>query len=142
MIDFNKEMFPASSHEVNIIPVMSGEPALNFDASELPGSLPILALRNAVIFPGVVFPITIGREKSMLLVDKAQGNGMFIGAVPQKNVAEENPLSLADFSEFGTVVKVLKTFEMPDGTVTALLQGYKRLRMLELTDTDPYHMAR
>ena len=135
-------MFPASSHEVNIIPVMSGEPALNFDASELPGSLPILALRNAVIFPGVVFPITIGREKSMLLVDKAQGNGMFIGAVPQKNVAEENPLSLADFSEFGTVVKVLKTFEMPDGTVTALLQGYKRLRMLELTDTDPYHMAR
>ncbi len=143
MIDFNKnDMFPASSHEVNIIPVMSGEPLLNFDASELPGSLPVLALRNAVIFPGVVFPITIGREKSMLLVDKAQETGMFIGAVPQMNVAEENPDSLSAFSEFGTVAKVLKTFEMPDGTVTALLQGYKRLRMLELTATDPYHMAR
>ena len=136
-----KTMFPAGSTEVNIIPVMSGEGPLKIDEADLPASLPVLALRNAVIFPGTVYPITIGREKSMRLVEMVQESGDLIGAVPQVNLAEENPLSEADFFECGTVCKVLKTFEMPDGTVTALLQGFKRLRLDRIVETEPFIRA-
>ncbi len=135
-------MFSPGSAEVNIIPVMSGEGPLKIDEADLPESLPVLALRNAVIFPGTVYPITIGREKSMRLVEEAQESGSFIGAIPQVNLAEENPVSEADFFDNGTVCKVLKTFEMPDGTVTALLQGFKRLRLDRVVATEPYIRAR
>ena len=134
--------FSPGSTEVNIIPVMSGEGPLKINEADLPPTLPVLALRNAVIFPGTVYPITIGREKSMRLVEEAQeGGGQFIGAVPQVNLAEENPCRESDFFDFGTVCKVLKTFEMPDGTVTALLQGFKRLRLDRIIETDPYIRA-
>ena len=135
-------MFSPGSTEVNIIPVMSGEGPLKINEADLPDTLPVLALRNAVIFPGTVYPITIGREKSMRLVSEAQDEGFFIGAVPQVNLAEENPRTEADFFDNGTVCKVLKTFEMPDGTVTALLQGFKRLRLDRITGTEPYIRAR
>ena len=135
-------MFSPGATEVNIIPVMSGEGPLKINEADLPDTLPVLALRNAVIFPGTVYPITIGREKSMHLVSEAQESGMFIGAVPQVNLAEENPRTEADFFDNGTVCKVLKTFEMPDGTVTALLQGFKRLRLDRIVGTEPYIRAR
>ena len=135
-------MFSPGATEVNIIPVMSGEGPLKINEADLPDTLPVLALRNAVIFPGTVYPITIGREKSMQLVSEAQESGMFIGAVPQVNLAEENPRTEADFFDNGTVCKVLKTFEMPDGTVTALLQGFKRLRLDRIVGTEPYIRAR
>ena len=73
--------FPAGA-EVSIIPVMQGEGLLKIDESELPEILPVLALRNAVLFPGAVFPITIGREKSMKLIREAETENFFIGAVP------------------------------------------------------------
>ena len=135
-------MFSPGATEVNIIPVMSGEGPLKINEADLPDTLPVLALRNAVIFPGTVYPITIGREKSMHLVSEAQEQGFFIGAVPQVNLAEENPRTEADFFDNGTVCKVLKTFEMPDGTVTALLQGFKRLRLDRIVGTEPYIRAR
>ena len=135
-------MFSPGATEVNIIPVMSGEGPIKINEADLPDTLPVLALRNAVIFPGTVYPITIGREKSMHLVSEAQESGMFIGAVPQVNLAEENPRTEADFFDNGTVCKVLKTFEMPDGTVTALLQGFKRLRLDRIVGTEPYIRAR
>ncbi|MBR1405916.1 MAG: endopeptidase La [Bacteroidales bacterium] len=145
-MDRNENMFGAmfspGATEVNIIPVMSGEGPLKINEADLPDTLPVLALRNAVIFPGTVYPITIGREKSMQLVSEAQESGMFIGAVPQVNLAEENPRTEADFFDNGTVCKVLKTFEMPDGTVTALLQGFKRLRLDRIVGTEPYIRAR
>ena len=135
-------VFAPGATEVNIIPVMSGEGPLKINEADLPDTLPVLALRNAVIFPGTVYPITIGREKSMHLVSEAQEQGFFIGAVPQVNLAEENPRTEADFFDNGTVCKVLKTFEMPDGTVTALLQGFKRLRLDRIVGTEPYIRAR
>ena len=135
-------MFAPGATEVNIIPVMSVEGPLKINEADLPDTLPVLALRNAVIFPGTVYPITIGREKSMHLVSEAQEQGFFIGAVPQVNLAEENPRTEADFFDNGTVCKVLKTFEMPDGTVTALLQGFKRLRLDRIVGTEPYIRAR
>ena len=114
--------FPAGA-EVSIIPVMQGEGLQKIDESELPDVLPILALRNAALFPGAVFPITIGREKSVKLIQEAEREDFFIGAVPQIDVMVEDPQE-EDLYHFGTVCKILKTLEMPDGTITAILQAF------------------
>lgn len=124
--------------EVNIIPIMSGEVPGKVDETNLPPILPVLALRNAVLFPGTVYPVTIGRKKSLRLVDEAFEKNLLIAAFPQLNVSEEEPKSEKEFSEFGTLAKVLKTIEMPDGTITAILQGFKRVRMRRLLVLEPY----
>lgn len=126
--------------EINIIPVVQEEGQLKFNESELPDNLPILALRNAVIFPGAIFPITIGREKSIRLIEDAEQAGTFIGAVPQNDVMVEEPHE-EDLYKYGTVAKVLKTLEMPDGTITAILQAYQRLELDRVTGYDPYIFA-
>lgn len=132
------DLFGPIGSEVSIIPVISGDPLLRINDSELPGTLPILALRNAVIFPGTVYPITIGREKSVRLIEAAQKDNLFIGTVPQINVSEEDPTKVTDLSEFGTVAKIIKTFEMPDGTVSAVLQGFTRFHLDEIVSSEPY----
>lgn len=137
----NSILFPAASAEVNIIPVMSEEGPVKINESELPEALPVLALRNAVLFPGTIYPITIGRKKSIRLVNEALDKGLFIAACPQVDVAEEDPSRLTDFTGYGTVAKVLKTFEMPDGNLTALVQGYKRLKLNQLVGFVPYLTA-
>ena len=127
--------------EVNIIPVMQGMDMLKVEPADLPEVLPVLALRNAVIFPGMVFPVTIGREKSIRLIRDAERLDSFIGAVPQKDLSVEDPVR-SDLFEYGTVCKIMKVLEMPDGTVTAILQGAVRLRLGELISTEPYITAR
>ncbi len=136
--DSISKFFAPVGSEVSIIPVMSGEGPLRVNLEDLPDELPILALRNAVLFPGTIFPITIGREKSLKLIEDAQKSNSYIGAVPQLNVATEDPSSLADLSEYGTVAKLVKTFDLPDGTVSAVLQGIARVKMVGLTETEPY----
>ena len=90
--DNNKDIFfPAGTAEVNIIPVMQGEDQMKVDAGDLPDTLPVLALRNAVIFPGMVYPVTIGRRKSITLIKDAEKRDSFIGAVPQEDVTLEEP---------------------------------------------------
>ena len=126
--------------EINIIPVVQEEGQFKFNESELPDNLPVLALRNAVIFPGAIFPITIGREKSIRLIEDAEQAGTFIGAVPQNDVMVEEPHE-EDLYKYGTVCKVLKTLEMPDGTITAILQAYQRLEVDRVTEYDPYIFA-
>ncbi len=133
------EMFSPSGTEVSIIPVISGDAPMKLNEAELPDNLPVLALRNAVLFPGTVYPVTIGREKSIRLIEDAVNSNSFIGAVPQANITLEDPGELADFAEYGSVVKVIKTFEMPDGTISALLQSFKRIHLDGLTETEPYH---
>lgn len=133
-------MMPAGA-EVNIIPVMQGEGPIKFEESELPDKLPILTLRNAVIFPGTIYPVTIGREKSVRLIKDAEKNNLFFGAVPQMDVTVEDPKE-ADLSKYGTVVKIAKTLEMPDGTITAILQGFKRFSLDAVIAYDPYVVAR
>ena len=132
--------FPAGA-EVSIIPVMQGEGLQKIDESELPDVLPILALRNAALFPGAVFPITIGREKSVKLIQEAEREDFFIGAVPQIDVMVEDPQE-EDLYHFGTVCKILKTLEMPDGTITAILQAFKRLELDGIIGFEPYITAR
>ena len=137
----DKEFTLPAGAEVSIIPVMQGEGLLKFDESELPDILPVLALRNAVLFPGAVYPITIGREKSVRLIQEAEKEGFFIGAVPQNDVMVEEPQE-EDLSRYGSVCKVLKTLEMPDGTITAILQAFKRLSLDAVLGYEPYITAR
>ena len=126
---------------MNIIPVMQGDGTLKFNEAELPDTLPILTLRNAVIFPGTVYPVTIGREKSIRIIKDAEKDNLFIGAVPQMDVNVEDP-QLQDLSQYGTLVRIIRTLEMPDGTITAILQGFKRLSVDGIVCYDPYIKAR
>lgn len=138
----NKDIFfPAGTAEVNIIPVMQGEEQMNVESGDLPDTLPILALRNAVLFPGMVYPVTIGRQKSITLIKEAEKRDSFIGAVPQVDVTVEDPTE-KDLYEYGTVSRVMKVLEMPDGTITAIIQGVKRLRMDGVLSYEPYITAR
>ena len=133
--------FPNIGAEVNIIPVLQGEGSLKFDPAEMPDVIPILALRNAVIFPGAVYPVTIGRPKSLQLIADAEKSGALIGAVPQIDVTVEEPQK-EDLMPYGTVVRIVRTLEMPDGTVTAILQGLKRFALDYVVTYDPYIRAR
>lgn len=141
MKDIIKDILSPSGAEVNIIPVMQGaEGFMKIDESELPDSLPILALRNAVMFPGTVYPITIGREKSIKLIEDAEKNNRYIGAVPQTDISVEDPTK-DDLYRYGTVSKIIKTLEMPDGTITAILQGFKRFEIESITEYEPYMLG-
>ena len=126
---------------MSIIPVVQGDGMMKIDQSQLPDSLPILALRNAVLFPGTVFPITIGREKSMRLIEDAERTNSFIGTVPQNDLSVEEPTK-EDLYAYGTVAKIVKTLEMPDGTITAILQGFKRFELESVFDYEPYMLGR
>lgn len=132
--------FPAGA-EVSIIPVVQGDSMMKIDESQLPEILPILALRNAVLFPGAVFPITIGREKSIKLIHDAEKEGFFLGAVPQLDVMVEDPQE-DDLFHFGCACRVIKTLEMPDGTITAILQACKRIELVAVLGYEPYITAK
>lgn len=140
MKDLNPEMFSQEGAEVSIIPVMTGEVPVKVDDTSLPDTLPLLTLRNAVIFPGAIFPVTIGREKSMKLIQDAHKHNSYIGTVPQNDVSVEDP-KLEDLFPFGTVARIIKTFEMPDGTISAVLQGLKRFEIENIVSEEPYLRA-
>ena len=141
MKDIFNDIMSAGGAEVSVIPVVQGEgmPKVNID--QLPDVIPVLALRNAVLFPGTVYPITIGREKSINLIEDAEKNNLFIGAVPQNDLSVEDP-GKDDLYPYGTVAKIVKTLEMPDGTITAILQGYSRFEVLDIVDYEPYMVGR
>ena len=127
--------------EVNIMPVIGEASSMKVDVSKLPPVLPVLALRNAVMFPGTVFPVTVGREKSIKLVSDVEDGDGWLVAVPQMDVSVEEPAE-EDLCRFGTVCKLIKTLEMPDGTVTAILQGSALAEMMSVVSYDPYITAR
>ena len=133
----NDIFFPAGAAEVNIIPVVQGDEQMKVEAGDLPDTLPILALRNAVLFPGMVYPVTIGRQKSITLIKEAEKGDSFIGAVPQVDVTVEDPTE-KDLYEYGTAARVMKVLEMPDGTITAILQGIRRIMVAGVVSYEPY----
>ena len=126
--------------EVNIMPVVGEGMPSKLDESRLPDALGILALRNAVIFPGTVFPVTVGREKSIRVVREAERRDGLLGAIPQNDVTVEDPQA-SDLMGFGTVCKVLKTLEMPDGSLTAILQAFLRFETVAVLGYEPYITA-
>ena len=137
----NNQYSAIGGTEVNIFPVMQGEGLTKIDEASLPDAIPVLALRNAVLFPGTVYPVTIGREKSIRLIRDVERSDGFLGAVPQKDITVEDPQE-ADINSFGTLAKVIKTLEMPDGTLTAILQGFNRISVDAIIQNEPYMVAR
>ncbi len=123
--------------EVNIVPVMNIESNINMEDVDLPQTLPILALRNAVLFPGTVLPITVSREKSLKLVKALYKSTKIIGTVTQKDLKVEDP-GINDLYSTGVAAKILKLIEMPDGALTAILQGIKRFNLKQIIVNEPY----
>ncbi len=144
MADYMKnlqDMMMPSSVEVNIMPVVGEAASMKVDTADLPPVIPILALRNAVVFPGTVFPVTVGREKSVKLVQEVESGSGWLAAFPQTDVSVEDPQE-GDLNRFGTVCKLIKTLEMPDGTVTAILQGGTLAQLQEVVTYEPYMEGR
>lgn len=123
------------------IPLPTADEEKEMSMSEVPDTLPILALRNTVLFPGVVLPITVGRDASLNLVKDAFADDRLIGVVAQRNPDLENP-DPDDLFEYGTVATILKLIKMPDGSKSIVIQGKRRFRTLEYTETEPYFKAR
>ena len=123
-----------------IIPLNEEEEEGN-DLQPIPDELPILPLRNTVLFPGVVIPITVGRDKSIKAVSDAYKTDKLVGVVAQKDSNIEEP-SVSDLEAVGTVAKIVKLIKMPDGGTTIIIQGRKRFRIESITTEDPYFKAR
>ncbi len=123
-----------------LIPLLSSEDEEEIHKEEIPNKLLILPLRNSVLFPGVVIPITAGRDASIQLVKDANKGDKIIGVVAQKNEKVDDP-ELADLHQVGTVARILKLLKMPDGNTTVILQGTKRFQVGELIQKEPYLIA-
>ena len=111
------------------------------DDQPIPDIIPLLALRNTVLFPGVVIPITVGRDKSIKAVTDAYKADKLIGVVAQKDSTVEEP-TVSDLEDIGTVAKIAKLIKMPDGGTTIIIQGRKRCKIEEITSDDPYFKAK
>ncbi|AJR04316.1 endopeptidase La [Siansivirga zeaxanthinifaciens] len=123
-----------------LIPLMTPEDEEEINSEKLPETLPILSLRNTVLFPGVVIPITAGRDKSIKLINDANAGSKVIGVVAQKNEEIENPTA-KEIHEIGTVARILRVLKMPDGNVTVIIQGKKRFKVAEVLTEEPYMNA-
>ena len=135
------DMIASGLGEVNILPVVNIEAGNIMDEEDMPEVLPILTLRNAVLFPTTVSPIAIGREKSIKLIKDVYQSGKILGAIAQRDVKVEDP-SLIDLHNVGTLARIIKLIEMPDGSITAILQGLKRIKAVEQTASEPYLFAK
>ncbi len=111
------------------------------DDQEIPAEIPLLPLRNTVLFPGVVIPITVGRDKSIKAVNEAYKLDKLIGVVSQKDSQVEEPV-IKDLLEVGTVAKIIKMIKMPDGGTTVIIQGKKRFKIDKITSEDPFFKAK
>ena len=127
--------------ESEFFPLLSDEDEQKIDKEKNPEVLPILPLRNTVLFPGVIIPITVTRARSIKLIKEAEKNNKIIGVVSQKDSKIELPQP-TDLNKIGTVAQILKVLKMPDGNITAVIQGRKRFELDEMIETDPYYKAK
>src|ERR1035437_1039011 len=125
----------------DIIPIIADGDDGELEDVDVPEAIPILSLRNTVLFPGVVLPISIGRPKSIQLIKDAYRNNKIVGTIAQKDPDIENP-EFQDLHSIGTIGQIVKLLEMPDGSTTAIIQGRKRMMLLELVSNDPYFIAK
>lgn len=123
------------------IPVIADEKELLNEDIKIPDTVPILPLRNTVLFPGVIIPINIGRKKSLQLIQEANKCGDLIGCIAQKDTDIEEP-NFDDLYKVGTVASIVKILEMPNGTTTAIIQGKKRFLLEDILYSDPYHVGK
>ncbi|MFC2104112.1 endopeptidase La [Bacteroidota bacterium] len=138
-----KSMFFTADMESDgeFIPLISDdEDDVDLKRSDLPKQLPILPLRNTVLFPGVILPITVGREKSIRLINDIYKKDKIIGTVAQID-GQVNEPEEADMYRLGTVAQILKVLEMPDGSTSVIIQGRQRFEMNQMVQAEPYHKA-
>ena len=129
------------NESTEFIPLMTSDEEVEINNTDLPEELPILPLRNTVIFPGVVAQITAGRDKSLRLIRDIKEEPKYVGMITQKDGDTEDPTS-DDVFPTGTLAQIVKSFKMPDGNTTIIIQGKKRFRILEWTTTEPYNRAK
>ncbi len=129
------------NEDTEFLPLMSDEDEAKISKEDTPNELPILPLRNTVLFPGVIIPITIGRDRSVKLIKDAENGNKTIGVVAQKDFDTELP-ELSDLNHVGTVAHILKMLKMPDGNITAVIQGRKRFEITKMVQKDPYFKAK
>jgi len=132
-----------NEQEMEFMPIVPlGEDEMDEqEKNSLPGELPIIALRNTVLFPNVVLPITVAREKSVKAIAEAQRTGKWIGVLAQKDSNNDEPLP-EDIYQVGTLAKVVKQIRMPDGNITIFIMGRMRFKIDEYVQTDPFYMAK
>ncbi|GAA4278914.1 endopeptidase La [Aquimarina mytili] len=133
--------FQEIDQDAELIPLLTPEDEEEIAKEDLPEILPILPLRNTVLFPGVVIPITAGRDKSIKLLNEANNGTKTIGVVSQKEEGVENP-TLKDINRVGVVARILRVLKMPDGNTTVILQGKKRFEINEIVEENPYIKAK
>jgi ATP-dependent Lon protease len=145
----SKEIFDIDSlsldnvmnEDTEFIPLMTNEDEDNMDKEEIPEVLALLPLRNTVLFPGVVIPITAGRDKSIKLLQQANKEKSLIGVVSQLDAENEEP-GKDDIFKVGTVARIIRMFKMPDGNTTVIIQGKKRFEIDEVIEEEPFMKAR
>ncbi len=139
----HKLFLGGSEEEMEFMPIipLNEDGSENNDEQAIPAELPLLPLRNTVLFPGVVLPITVGRDKSIKAVNDAYKTDKLVGVVSQKDSNVEEP-TVSDLVDIGTIAKIVKLIKMPDGGTTIIIQGKKRFKTEEITSDDPYFKAR
>ncbi len=140
---FDNDLFNLSDNmeaDAEFIPLITQEEEDQMNQQDFPNILPILPLRNNVLFPGVVIPITVGRDKSIKLIQEANKGSKIIGVVSQKNQDEESP-GFDDLHKVGTVAQIIKMLKMPDGSTTAIIQGKRRFELVQSVQIEPYIKA-
>ena len=138
--DFSFSLSNVLDEETEMFPLMSNEDEEQINKEETPNTLPILPLRNTVLFPGVIIPITIGRDRSINLIKETYKGNRIIGVLSQKDPKIELPTE-KDLNKVGTVAHILKMLRMPDGNITAIIQGRKRFELGEIVQSEPYYKA-
>ena len=128
-------------NETELIPLITAEDEELMNAEQTPPELPILPLRNTVLFPGVVIPITVGRDRSIKLIQEVYRGNRTLGVLSQKDseIEEPNP---EDLNKVGTIATIIRMLRMPDGSTTAVIQGKKRFEMIEIVRVEPYFTAK
>ncbi|KQS40595.1 endopeptidase La [Pedobacter sp. Leaf194] len=139
IFDFNNAM-PIINEDTEFFPLMSQQDEEDMNNEETPEILAILPLRNTVLFPGVVIPITVGRDKSIKLIKEAYKGNKIIGVVSQKDVSIEDP-TFEQLNTVGTVANIIKLLQMPDGNTTVIIQGKQRFSLLGEVQNEPYIKA-
>ncbi|MFX0557673.1 endopeptidase La [Maribacter sp. CXY002] len=138
--NFDNMSLQGIDEDSELIPLLTAEDEEQMNGESLPETLPILPLRNTVLFPGVVIPITAGRDKSIQLIKDANNGSKVIGVVSQKDEHVENP-DVGDIHTLGTVARILRVLQMPDGNTTVIIQGKKRFEIAEVLTRKPYFTA-
>ncbi|KLT65749.1 endopeptidase La [Pedobacter sp. BMA] len=139
IFDFHSAM-PIINEDTEFFPLMSQQDEDEMNNEETPETLAILPLRNTVLFPGVVIPITVGRDKSIKLIKEAYKGNKIIGVVSQKDVSIEDP-TFEQLNTVGTVANIVKLLQMPDGNTTVIIQGKQRFSLIEEVQNEPYIKA-